>query len=492
MSFFDDAIGTIGRGLAQTAASELSDATGFDIGGTLNFLFGDGQNPGGSNMTDLSNKLNNPVDPFPVTPQELIYLQQSVEQQQQMIAGIGEQLNAVYSVITIIDSEIKEMERELSKIVQQQLYQSWQTADLLTTESIISIQTAYQEYSEYIANYATTPPSEITELQQNILDANTGAAVSLNIIAGLMLDNGQEQGLLQLWSNMVSSLVSQGIMDYRDAVNQYMAYYKKLTLAELTATNLLMEAYNLDGNTTECDIKYENYKEIILAQETTFIQWLMPIINAGVVGGFNETDVVYGLAATHACMQLNPNFYTLVNGVAYYSPSSILMEAEKLLGSLYCTDDADRRIVVHMSYFAQQPFAGLLQAVDLTLTSCTNQNILTPIDTATLGAFNPGPNNYGYPDMNWDGLTLNYFVKRFVFSTGKGENNTLPDDSYQVTNINNQGQLVPMTTYATDGGVTPFMTNDVLAYTLTIDEASGFDFMNFLSYNCPYPASTIM
>lgn len=502
MSFFDDAIGTIGKGLAQTAAGALSDATGFDIGGTLGFLFGDGQASGGANLEDLDNKLNTLGSQFPVTAQELTLLQGTVEQQGQQLLTIGSQLNAVQATVSEILLETKDIEQDLTQINQKLLFQSWQNSNNLTTDHITSIQSAYQQYSAYINSYSTTPPQEIASLKDDILNPNNGPLEGLNFIANLIQDGNQNPGLLQLWSNMVCALVSSGVMDYRDAVNQYMEYYKTLAFAQLTATNLLMEAYNYDGNTQQSTKAYANYKAVMLSQECTFIQWLLPIINAGIVNEMTATSSAM-VSAIHASMQLNPNYSQVAPGANYYEPSSILYQAEQLLDALYCTDDADRRIVVHMTYFNQPQFTGLLNNLDLTLTALGDAPAMKTVEAIswkTLTASTPASvlsPFESYPDVNWDSIGLNYCVNRYVFSTNAASqpNPTLPDGSYQLTQFNAKDGLSPIQTYASfmesqfsPTAMAAFQAPAVLKYVLNVNEQSPFDFMNFLAYNYPYNA----
>jgi hypothetical protein len=496
MSFFDDAIGTIGKGLAETATRELSDATGYDIGGTLNFLFGNNQATGGE---DLSNLMNTITQNFTGTSADLNFLKESLSQQGQVLSDIGGQLTSIIQTVNSISLEITKIQNLLTQIQQQQLFQNWQNVDLQLNVYTNAINSAYKTYSEYIQNYSTTPNDEIQLLKGNILDVNDGPIVGMNGISLLILDNGLEKGALQLWSNMVCALVNAGVMDYRDAVDQYMDYYKKLTFAQLTATNLVMEAYNLEGDVTSSTNFYDSYKTTVLAQETTFINWLVPIVYAGITGNMFDSNNHCGFTAIDASTHLNPTFSTLANGTEYYTPSSIFYEAERLLKSLYCTDVADRRIVVYMTYFGYPSISNLLQTVQLSLTSIDNQPPILPQTCQTLGAPFGYPQDYNaYPDANWDSDAQGFYIKRHVYFANE-ESLSLPDNVYQLTNLNSTGNLIPMETYASAigggnrnpiyGGKAPFMTNSVLAYQLSVNESSNFDFMNFLAYN--YPSSQL-
>lgn len=495
MSFFDDAISTIGKGLAQTAAQELSDATGYDIGGTLGFLFGGDQTTGGQNLQVLENVLANE---FSGTKDQLDFLSNILTQQGQMLVDIGTELASIQESVNSIKIEIDKIEQLLDEIKSLQLYSNWQSVDIQIQVYVNAISSAYQTYSLYIKNFASTPTKEVELLIDNVLNANNGPRVGLNGISKFLLDEGMQKGALQLWSEMVCALVNSGKMDYRDAVEQYSNYYKKLVFAQLTATNLVMEAYNYSQDSINADDFYTQYKSILLSQESTFINWLIPIINSGISGGnISSNNFYYVYSSFDAANHLNPNFTTLENYTEYYSPSQILYNAEKMLSSLSNTDIDDRRIVVYMGYLGYPSMNNVMQTVNLSLTSCDKKLVVESDKVETYGPFMIYPTSSGfipYPDPNFDSNTYGYYIKRFIFESNV-ENVNLHDTSYNLTNQNGKGNLLPMGTYASQyknhgspyGINASFMTDSVLNYVLTVDETTNFDFMNFLAYNYPSP-----
>ena len=78
-------------------------------------------------------------------------------------------------------------------------------------------------------------------------------------------------------------------------------------------------------------------------------------------------------------------------------------------------------------------------------------------------------------------------VARFVYSASAA-NPALPDGDYTITNINGTGGLVPYVTYlgnTVQNSEPPFMNDDVIGYTLHVDAAKQFDFLNFMAYVVP-------
>jgi hypothetical protein len=321
----------------------------------------------------------------------------------------------------------------------------------------------------------------------DVLNMNNGPKVAMNAISAFIQDDSQSQGVLQLWSNMVAPLVAAGQIDYRAAVKQYMAYYRKLAFAQLRATNLVMEAYNFNSDTASAARAWDSYRSTILEQETTFITWLMPLLFAGVSQtGYNWTTV-------HALMQLDPGVQYLpsdVRGKDYFEPSPVLRSAEELLARLYLTEPEDRRIVIHLAYQADPPIGPAVDAAAPTLTAANGSGTVAPKRDDRLGAPYPWPGawNSGWPvcigDLNLLSNTL--YVRRLVFSAGP-QGGSLVDGAYTPTNINGQSGLLPMETYlgASSGSNPPFMNDNVINYPLFVDGSQQFDYLNFLAYVVP-------
>jgi hypothetical protein len=497
MGFFDDAISSIGRGLAETAASSLSDATGLDVGGFLKTVFGGEQEKGGE---DLSQTLAELPNQYNGAPDQLQILQNGLNQQLQSIGDMGLQLVAVAETLQSIQGQIQNIESLLDQIHQEQLYSEWQLVDTAMTPYVAAIQTSYSTYGIFLKDYADSESSDVATFCNNVVNMNNGPQVGINTISQYMVDQGQQRGALQLWSNMVVPLVSAGLVDYRDAVSQYTQYYQKLAYAQLTGTNLLMEAWNFLGESDQAKAAWQTYRSLLLSQEDTFIQWLVPLVYAGCARSSGANS---DLVQAHAALQLDPCAQRL-RGLAssnpsatYYQPSTVFQNAESVLASLYVTEPSDRRIVVHMLYLNAPELTGLLDGVSLTLSPTGGADPVNATRALVLNSFVPPfgpPSTMEDPNLWVDTPPLNasgFCIKRFTFSASDSDA-LLADGTYTITNINGTNGLVPIETYISDGGWVPgnypnpnFMNDAVLGHPISVNAAKPFDFMNFMAYVTP-------
>jgi hypothetical protein len=497
MSFLDDAISSVGQDLAKTAAQQIDQATGTNAGAALYTLYA-GQAKGGENIAALGPAVQKA---FGDQQNILTQLQAGLYQQGLGIAAIGNQLAGISSALAQITGIIQNIKQMLSKIGQEQLYQEWQAVDNQMTTYIAAIDAAYDTYGSYISNYKTTPSVEVNFLIENILNVNNGPKVGLGAIHDFMMGGGQSRGSLQLWSAMVTPLVQTGMLDYRLAVKQYFEYYQKLAYAELRATNLVMEAYHYHNDQTNAKKVWAQYNQQLLDQEDIFITWLTPLVYAGVEGGVfvpsGLSSQAVNATAYDAAMQLNPGMQYVRGdanvGDSFYTPSRIFADAEQLLANLYLTDHKQRRIVVHMLYPDGGGINTLLDGLFLTLSPLKSAASINPVSNTRLGSPYPfpGPDDHSpmFPDQNIY-TAGGFYLKRYVFADGS--QGGLTDGQYLMTNLNGRNGLVPMQTYLTEDWhlpAAPFQQDNVTEYTLQVNSAKQFDFMNFGAYTVPrlYP-----
>lgn len=493
MGFFDDAIGSIGKSLATSATSFLTETTGFDVGGTMAYLFGNGQTSKGETLKGLTAGIQNE---FTGSASALTLIQNDLNNQTVQINLIGDQLTAMSTAIQDINGEIKGIEALLDKIGQGQLYLTWQAQDNEIKNYIVKIDSTFQTYAEYVAEDAEV--DNVADLVESILDPNEGERGAALAINGFMLTDQQNKGALQLWAEMTCPLIEAGLLDYRQAVDQYFAYYTKLAWAQLRATNLMMEAYHFKGSEEHhsqghADDKlakrvWTDYQTLILSQETEFIGNLISIVRSGIVGSYVRgypTHTIYQSIA-----QFHPDFTPLFDNdrnylSTYYEPSSVLMNGEALLARLALTDPDDRRMVVHMTYLGDAFKTAIDSAViTLSMISETSGGTVTPDSVPAVYGPMPAPyvatsgsNTFYSVDPAWIQPTYNFYVKRLVYS---GSDATpLGDGLYQLTNMNGSGSLVPLETYY---GKLPFQSDPVLGYTMEVHAAQPFDYMNFAGY----------
>jgi hypothetical protein len=499
MSFFDDAIDAMGQSLAQSAVGYVKGVTGPEVGGVLGSLFGSGQTTGGADIAKLAEDI---AAKFAGDKQDLALLNGQMAAQAAQLTGIGSQLTSLSDAVSALTRDVAGMAAMLQKLAEAVAYGNWQAVDNEMTDAITQIHTIYNTYAVAAANYKTVPVVEIVNLAQEALDPNDGPAFSMGKINQYILTSGRHQGALQLWSAMVAPLVASGVLDYREAVEQYTAYYKKLVSAQLLAANVLVEGHNYNNDNLAKDT-WAQYKAMVAGQEDQFIQWLMPLVYSGVEawGGTASDGTPTGPQFTwyEAAMQLHPGLQAMPGdggGQGYYAPSSVFEDAEALLATLSVTDPADRRIVVHMLFSDDQQgtFKSPIDAVPITIEPPTqaqatqggNGAAVAPMHTGKF-SYNPFPaqfNPSGTPDENFfNGPYLYLYRQVYAQAGGKGQEATLPDGAYQLTNLN--GQLPALSTYAsvTEGlGKASFQESKVLDYTLTVNPTRQFDFMNFGGY----------
>ncbi|HEX8198058.1 MAG TPA: hypothetical protein VF571_17830, partial [Pyrinomonadaceae bacterium] len=361
----------------------------------------------------------------------------------------------------------------------------WQGQDNQIKNYIVKIDSAFQLYATYVAEEAEV--SDVAALAASILDPNNGELDAVNAINGFMLTDQQNKGALPLWAEMTCPLIEAGLLDYRQAVDQYFAYYTKLAWAQLRATNLLMEAYHFHGSQDDklAAGVWTSYQKLILSQENEFIRNLISIVRSGIVGSFARG---YAQTAYQSMTQFHPDFTPLSDSNGnylgtYYEPASVLMKGEALLARLAVTDPDDRRMVVHMTYLGDAYKTAIDAAgITLSMNSQTSGGTVQPDSNPAVYGPMPVPDT-SYPsqpgyflDPMWM-CDNTFYVKRLVYSGSPAT--PLADGLYQLTNMNGSGSLVPLETYY---GTMPFQSVPVLGYTMEINSAQPFDYMNFAGY----------
>lgn len=494
VGFLDGAISSIGSSLEQSVTTYANGQIDGAIGGTMGYLFGQDQEMGGQVLDGLAGALADKFGPGP----QLDTLLSDVIQQQKAIAAIGNQLQAVSAAIARITGEIANIQALLQEIRQEQLYQAWASRNDFIKGYVNTIDTTYRQYADYMKHALKTHTKSITKLADDIINPGTGVGNAANGISTYLLSGGnQDKGALQLWSEMVAPLVTARKLDYREAVAEYMDYYSKLAYSQLQATNLLIEAYHFRAESDEAQSLWEAYKALLLRQEDQFIRFLVPLVYAAIPGGRFFDELMnpprwYGnFTFFDAAMQLHPGGQTIEGdadrGSGFYQPSSVFLQAEKLLANLYVTDPEQRRIVVHLVYMDGEDGAisNRINGVQLTL----DPGPIAAQHKAQLGPFDLSSdlrNEDSVPDQNmcWSGYTGNsFYVNRLVFTIG-ADGIPLGDGSYGVTDLN--AALPPIDSY---GGKVPFQEAKVLRYPLRVSTATPFDFMNFggYMYSLRYP-----
>jgi hypothetical protein len=477
MGFFDDALGSVGMALAQTASGYVQDVTGPQVGAMLGTLFGGGQTTGGANIEATQTAISQDV-PSGVASQ---VLQGMLEAQSTQISDIGDRVASIATVTNQLLADVSEMAATLGKIAQEQLYLAWQQNDDFTTTAVTSVATSYQAYGETIQHYETAAPAEVTSQVDDILNNNDGPKVAINTINTYLLPDGQRKGLLQLWTEMVQPLVLSGQLDYRQAIDGYSAYYTQLVASQMLASNLLVEAHNYYSDGI-AEAVWTDFQNLLGDQEDQFIAWLAPLIVAAQFAPSPFTGI-------DAAMHLQPDVAAMTstqpNAGGYYEPSSIFSAAESMMAATAVTDPNARRIVVNMVFCdlggGSEPLAKAeIDANPLTITaasSLTAENAGT-VPASKISKFSvPLPGAICPSNENFDYLHTMYLY-RHVYEW-VGSPTAPPDGLYTLTNLN--GVLPEIDSYAAQQGVY-FQRDDVLGHALYVDGQAQADSMNFAAY----------
>jgi hypothetical protein len=503
MGFLDDIVSDVGQSLEQSVRDYAKGQINAAVGGTMAYLFGD-QETGGAVLLGLSGAIGNASG---LDPLQIKTLQSGVDQQAAAISWIGNQLQFVAKQVQNLTGQIANIEQLLGEIGQELKYIKWADRNGLMLSDFAHIDSKYSTYAAYMADPIGMSSSHIADLAKQITDSMGEACRHISYV---MLSQGnQDKGALELWSEMVTLLVAKGLVDYREAVSEYMDYYSRLTYAQLRATNLLVEAYHYQDfgpvKSSRARRALEEYKGLLLSQEDQFIKFLFPLVVAGATNidwhpvtepGMPSNPPRFCFTAPDAAMQLHPGIQWLrtdpERGKGYYAPSSVFMAAEKLLANLYVTDPTARRIAVHMVY-GSGTGGSIYRAVNaahptLDYWGQGNNPIAEPIPPRT---FPIGPDPYptfidfnfnvsGDPEMG----PSNIYLNRLVYATTPG-GQPIPDGVYTLTNLNGHDGLLPIETYGWKG--VPFQQPQVVDYKMQIGPASPFDFMNFAAYTMPVP-----
>jgi hypothetical protein len=387
------------------------------------------------------------------------------------IKQIGQQLTNIQKSMEVLKKELQDIENQLEKIVELDIFITWQNVDLKVMEYVTKIATQYDRFIEYANNPKTTSEKEVDELVKEILDTNVGAEVNLMELRTLILSSSElEKGVLQLWTEMVIPHVGIGNdkILYGQAIEYYYNYYIKIAYAQVQAANLLVEAFNKDKNQPVAKDKWQSYRDMMKDQEVPFL------INIDQILGAVLTYENYPVTGSHPTV----DFWTAAQvyfpcGVwkTHYTPSTIHTQAETILANAQAMGPDERRIVIWAVYpnknWSNPPLPiDDLNNVKLQL-ECVSNKLDNGIDADYSDVIEGPP---------CDRYNQKHFIKRFIYSTTK-------DGTYKMKDKNGQDGLIDIHTCYQDP--CRFQDPSCLAYTMNVNALQEFDFMDFTVYNDP-------
>jgi hypothetical protein len=446
MGFFSDALTFVAKNVAEGALSEVG-TTG--AGWVLSSIFG---NQGGSNQ-QLANE----------------------------IQQIGNQLTSIQTTLDQLKAQLAtafgEIQQELKEINQEELYLAWQQRNSQLQIFLAQIDTQYTLFTTYAQNANTTSQAEIAALVDEIKNSNNGAGVSLRNVQEIVRGAGLEKGVLQLWAEMVTPLVAQSRISYSTAAQSYLNYHTNIIYGALRAINLLVEAFNQQGNHPVASSQFSAYQANMAALEAPFLVQLERIAYAAMRDGATWTTI----KSDRPVDQLHYDYWGVIQYLyasgwfaTEYQPSVMRRWAEEILYAAQALGAAQRRIVVWMLHPGNIFFPQNVNfdSAAVQLISGTSDATISPDASATL--INEMVTVRG--PASRPALPQQRLIKRFVF--GK----TLTDGPYS---------LADNTSFPTNEGSNQqtdyFMDGLYLDYTLQVSGDSPFDFMDFATYIDPNP-----
>ncbi len=397
------------------------------------------------------------------------------DEQAQAIEKLGMQLTQVADAVAAMDRELKTdmkmIQAELKAIEQEQLYIAWEIRDNDLQNYITQINVQYNRFIEYAGNPQTTSQQEVTNLVEEILNTNNGAAVVMAQINTLLTGSGSNKSVLQLYTEMIAPLIMDGKQSCYSALDGYFNYYVNAAYAQQRALYLLVEAYHQQNNDPVAQEQRISYQNFVKSQEIPFVSSIDMMLRQELKGGIRQTSDYRSFSLDY-CKGLQD-----YSGQAFYSghynPTPARAKAERILTNSLCLKSTDNRLVVWMIYptlsdcyphYPQKDFDGL----DVLVSVAGNPSAhgISP-DYSDIVAI-VADDNPGYDYYN-----KQHKFKRMVYQN-------LPGGSYVLKDMNNTQGLDPV-----DGSnqqINYFEAPKYLAYQMILNTTVQGNFMDFSVY----------
>jgi hypothetical protein len=390
-------------------------------------------------------------------------------EQAQEIKNLGVQLDQVAEAVSAMRLELKNdmnyIQEELREIKEEQLYIAWEVRDNDLQEYITQINVQYKRFSDYANNPKETSKLEVSNIVEDILNTNNGAANAMAQIHTILIGSGKDKGVLQLYSDMIEPVIMSGKQSCYTALDSYFNYYIDAAYAQQRALYLLIEAFHQQENNPLAKSQRINYQKFVKSQEIPFLSTIDKMLRQEIKEERNILE--YSKAVQDYSGQ---GYYA-----AHYNPTQPRAKAERILANSLCLDVTQKRLVVWMIYPTLSSGGVLYDKRDfdgLTINVCIAGNesssgispsyshIVTTIEGYTGGTL-------------YDLYTTDHKYKRMVFED-------LPGGSYGLKDMNDIPGLEPV-----DGSnqkVDYFQDPKYLNYQMIINDTQKSNFMDFSVY----------
>ncbi|OUR97687.1 hypothetical protein A9Q86_15860 [Flavobacteriales bacterium 33_180_T64] len=360
--------------------------------------------------------------------------------------------------------------KELKAIQQQQLYQAWETRDNDLQDYITKVNVQYSRFLSYAKNPNSTSKADVANLVNEILDSNSGAAVSLAEINTLLTGSGPNKGVLQLYREMTEPIIIDGKINGYDALNSYFQYFMDASYAQCRALYLLIEAFHYKNNDAVAEEQYDNYQKLALTQEIPFISNVQYFLRGEILGGFVKPQG-FLWAISLGSINASQDFWAQSGYVSGYSPTEARAKAERIFSNSLALKKNENRIVLNMvyntGYGTRSPFN--LDSVHVPIVSAS-QTSPSEIQPTKSDLIKIPYQNKASVNFSTEALTL----KRMVYTN-------VPGDSYQMKDMNDQSGLAPQGGSA--GRTSYFQNPKYLDHLLIVNEGSKHSSMDFACYH---------
>ena len=402
------------------------------------------------------------------------------EKELEAIEGLSAQLTevqkAVNAIGNMIETDMAIIQEELKAIAEEELYISWEVRDNDLQEYITKVNAQYETYINYTQNPSTTSQQEVKRLVDEVLNTNDGALVNMSEINNLLIGNGVDKGVIQLYTEMVAPIIMNGKQSCYEALDGYFNYYINAAYAQQRALYLLVEAYHQYPNDPLAQAQRTKYQEFVRSQEIPFVTAIENLLRQQLRGGIvrlvdTKSALPYRDYYSYDYVRALQDYSGQAFYSSHYSPTFVRAKAERILINSLCLKSTENRIVVWMIY--------------PTLSKCLNQSGFDNVDILLALADNPS-SKVIYPDYSnivtsvqntahycYDYYNTEHKFKRMVYKNLSG-------GCYALKDMNGKDGLIPI-----DGSNQEknyFQDPKYLRYSMILNETLQGNFMDFSVY----------
>lgn len=364
-----------------------------------------------------------------------------------------------------LNSQISSIRSVLENISESQLYLAWSISNSNVLEHVTSINNLYSTYEELMNQGVKTGKApdkdSLDNLADDILDANDGAGWNIAQLEAIITQTGVADSVLDQFRAMAWQAIVQGKNSYKSMLNAYMNYYSDIVQAQVTGTNLIVEANNMRENSSHETL--QNLRDTLKSQELFFLRNVDAIVFAALEPGANDS----GSWFTYDYFTANQAALAQGCYVTPYAPSEYAFLAEQLLAAVYPMLPGERRVAVWMKYPSEISSDISYESVNIEIGQSPYSSGISATRKDSWNVNN----------------TSNYIAThctRFVYESEEGMD-SIKDGCYRMINLNDVYPII----YTSPYPQLKFQSDMYLQHDLVLSPQGPFQFMDFLPYAYP-------